>query len=220
MFSLARGAGGFPAMVMALSLCIWGISGRPAMAQGGGLGGGAGAGVGGGQSPGGIDGVGTTGPLASPGVRAGDPGVPSGPGVPDTAAGPGYAGATYGAPGAYGVPSGGAGYGGAAYQGYGPAHGGAVSGGYGPAPGTFGLGYPGFGLDYVHGSAMASHRRHYPRGLGDGNWCTYVRGKECLYPYVVDPYSDPAAALGFWPPYSAPVASPANVAGRSAGVRR
>ena len=101
----------------------------------------------------------------------------------------------------YGGPSGNTGYRGAVQAGHGPGH------------GTFGLGYPGFGLDYVHGSAMAYHRRHYPRGLGDGNWCTDVLGKECLYPYVVDPYSDPAAALGFWPHYSAPVARAASVAG-------
>jgi hypothetical protein len=138
MFSRAWGAGGFPLMAMAMALGIWGLSGRSALAQGGGLGGGAGA----------------------------------------------------------------------------------VYAGHGPGNETFGLGYPGFGLDYVHGSAMAYHRRHYPRGLGDGNWCTDVLGKECLYPYVVDPYSDPAAALGFWPPYSAPVARAASVAGRPAKLRR
>ncbi len=43
------------------------------------------------------------------------------------------------------------------------------------------------------------------KGYSLHRWGAYVLGKECLYPYVADPYSDPAA-LGFWPPYSAPVA--------------
>ncbi len=203
MFSRARGAGGFPLMAMALAMGIWGLSGRSALAQGGGLGGGAGAGVGGGKPGGGIGGMGTMGPLGTTGVPMGETGGAGGAGVQGSIAGYGSGGPSYGAPGvpsgAYGAPADGPSYRGAAY------------GGHGPGDGTFGLGYPGFGLDYVHGSAMAHHHRHYPRGLGDGNWCTYVLGKECLYPYMVDPYSD-SAAPGFWPPYSAPVARAASVA--------
>jgi hypothetical protein len=217
MFSRVRGVGGFPVMAMALALGIWGLSGRSALAQGDGLGGGAGPGVGGGQPGGGIGGMGTMGPLGTTGVPIGDTGGAGGPGVQGSIPSYGSGGPSYGVSGvhsgAYGAPSGGPSYRGAAYGGYGPGYGGAVPGVDGPGHGTFGLGYPGFGLDYVHGSAMAYHHRHYPRGLDDGNWCTYVLGKECLYPYVADPYGDPAA-LGFWPPYSAPVARPTSVADR------
>ena len=85
---------------------------------------------------------------------------------------------------------------------------GVPAGGYGPGYGTFGPGYPGFGLDA--GCAGSGHVLH--RHLREGSvraWGSYVLGKECLYPYVADPYSDPRAALGFWPPYSAPVAGTA-----------
>ncbi len=94
--------------------------------------------------------------------------------------------------GSYVAPPGGAGYRGTVY------------GGYGPGNGTFGLGYPGYGLDYVHGCAAGYHHRHFGREITLRSWCSDVLGKECLYPYVADPYSDPRAALGFWPPYSAP----------------
>jgi hypothetical protein len=105
--------------------------------------------------------------------------------------------------------------GGTAYSGPGipPGYyGGAVHGGYGPGYGTFGPGYPGFGLDYgCEGGCWFPHRHDSDRP-SVRRWCSYVLGGECLYPYVADPYSDPRA-LGFWPPYSAPVASAANLRG-------
>ncbi len=93
--------------------------------------------------------------------------------------------------------------------GAGAAYCGAVHGGYGPGYGGFGPGYPGFGLDYGYGSGCLPHRQTL-RGFSVRNWGSYVLGRECLYPYVADPYSDPKAALGFWPPYSAPIAGAAN----------
>jgi hypothetical protein len=73
-----------------------------------------------------------------------------------------------------------------------------------PSFGTFGLGYPGFGLDYGHTGGCLPHRRT-EKGFSIHRWGSYVLGKECLDPYVADPYGNPAA-LGFWPPYSAPAA--------------
>ena len=73
-----------------------------------------------------------------------------------------------------------------------------------PGFGTFGLGYHGFGLDYGHRGGCFP-RPQTERGYSIHRWGAYVLGKECLDPYVADPYSHPAA-LGFWPPYSAPVA--------------
>jgi PDZ domain len=120
----------------------------------------------------------------------------------------GYGGPAYGVPGAasgyYGAPSSNSSSGVVGYGGYGPAY-----GTFGPGYGTFGPGYPGYGLEYVHGCALGSYLRNHPGEFSAHNWCSYVLGRECLYPYVADPYTDPAAALGFWPPYSAPVASPA-----------
>jgi hypothetical protein len=81
-----------------------------------------------------------------------------------------------------------------------------VPSGYdGAPPGIFGLGYPGFGLDY--GCQSGCHLPHpqTERGFSIHRWGSYLLGKECLYPYVADPYSDPSV-LGFWPPYSAPIA--------------
>jgi hypothetical protein len=94
----------------------------------------------------------------------------------------------------------------------GPAYG-VPSGVYGPGYGygTFGPGYPGFGLEYGCGCGSSFPLIH--RELRQSSvhaWGAYVLGKECLYPYVADPYSDPRAALGFWPPYSAPVAGAAR----------
>jgi hypothetical protein len=105
----------------------------------------------------------------------------------------------YGAP-AYGVAGGPAGP-------YGAYSGGAGCTGvdYGPS-GIFGPGYPGFGLEYCSRDACHSIHRHLREG-SLGNWVADVSGRECLDPYLADPYSDPKAALGFWPPYSAPVAS-------------
>ncbi len=105
MFSPVRGVGGFPLMAMSLALGIWGLSGRSALAQGGGLGGGSGAGVGG------------MGPVGTSGAPAVDTGALGGPGVQNSMGGSGSGGSAYGAPGgpsgAYGAYSGGAGYGGA-----------------------------------------------------------------------------------------------------------
>jgi hypothetical protein len=93
-----------------------------------------------------------------------------------------------------------------------PRYAGAVHGGYGLGYGTIGPGYPGFGLDYgCEGGCWFPHR-HDSERLSVRNWCANVLGKQCLYPYMADPYSDPRA-LGFWPPYSAPVASAANMRG-------
>ncbi len=75
-----------------------------------------------------------------------------------------------------------------------------------PGFGTFGLGYPGFGLDYT-GCRSALHQGHFLDDLSVHNWGAYVQGKECMDPYLAYPYDSPAA-LGFWPPYSAPVATP------------
>lgn len=106
-----------------------------------------------------------------------------------------------------GIGGGGYGYGGPAYGM--PV---APSGFYGAPPvasgpgfGRFGPGYPGFGLDYGCEGCWFPHRQTM-KGYSLRNWGSYVLGKECLYPYVADPYSDPAAAMGFWPPYSAPIA--------------
>ena len=93
-----------------------------------------------------------------------------------------------------------------------------VDGGYELGEGSFGPGYPGYGLEYVHGCAMGFHHRHYPGEFSVRNWCSDVLGRECLYPYVADPYSDPMAALGFWPPYSAPIASVPNMAARGSDL--
>ena len=93
-----------------------------------------------------------------------------------------------------------------------------VDGGSGLDQGSFGPGYPGYGLEYVHGCAMGFHHRHYPGEFSVRNWCSDVLGRECVYPYVADPYSDPVAALGFWPPYSAPIASTANMAARGSDL--
>ena len=76
---------------------------------------------------------------------------------------------------------------------------------YGPNYGTFGLGTPGFGLDYVGGCALRYHCRNYPGDLSLHHWGSDLCLKENLAPMMIDPYSGPAA-LGFWPPYSAPVA--------------
>lgn len=150
MFSLVRGAGGFPVMAMALALGIGGLSSRPAMAQGG------------------VGCFGTT--CITP--------MPSPKTIPIYAyGGPAYGNAV-GLPGAYGAP--------------------------GMGPGTFGLGYPGFGLDYT-GCRCTLHQGHFLSDLSIHNWGAYVCGKENMYPYVADPYSDPSV-LGFWPPYSAPPA--------------
>lgn len=95
-----------------------------------------------------------------------------------------------------------------------PAHGGhrVPPGVYGPpagAPmpglGTFGPGYPGFGLEYGPGCVL--RQGPFLRGLSIHNWGRYVLGKEDLYPYIADPYGDPAGAMVPWPPYSAPVAA-------------
>jgi hypothetical protein len=103
---------------------------------------------------------------------------------------PAYGGTTYGAAGAYGVPSGGAGS-------FVPVYG---------ATGIFGPGYPGYGLEYCPKDACRSIHRHVRQG-SIHNWGAYVLGRECMYPYVADPYSDPKGALVPWPPYSAPAAS-------------
>ncbi len=98
-----------------------------------------------------------------------------------------------------------------AVYGYGtPAHGAPVAppGSYGPPPGIFGIGYPGFGLDYGCRDRCWFPHPQTERGLSIHRWGAYVLGKECLYPFVADPYSDPSV-LGFWPPYSAPVAGAA-----------
>ena len=137
MFARVRGVGGFPFAAMALALGIWGLAGRPALAQGGGPGAGAGAG-----------------------------------------------------------------------------HRVVIDGGYGLGYGSFGPGYPGYGLEYVHGCGLGHHHRDHPGELSVRNWCSDVMGRECLYPYVADPYSDPMAAMGFWPPYSAPIASVPSMAAR------
>jgi hypothetical protein len=123
-------------------------------------------------------------------AQGGGAGVPAASGV-----GAGYTGGpAYGVPGVpsgpYGVPSGGAGY---TYV------------GYGPGPGIFMPGYPGYGLEYSCRDGVHDIHRHLRQGSVH-QWGAYVLGKECLYPYVADPYTDPRAALGFWPPYSAPVA--------------
>jgi hypothetical protein len=81
----------------------------------------------------------------------------------------------------------------------------------GPPPGVFAPGYHGFGLDY------GCERRCFPRFRNPqeptpGCWSSYVLGKECLYPYVADPYGDPRA-FGVWPPYSAPVQGTVPVVG-------
>ena len=76
---------------------------------------------------------------------------------------------------------------------------------YGPPPGVFGLGYPGFGLDYGYPNNCHLPHPQTERGLSVHRWGAYVLGKENLYPYVADPYSDPSV-LGFCPPYSAPIA--------------
>jgi hypothetical protein len=119
-----------------------------------------------------------------------------GPGGRGAAAGYAYGGPAYGVPGvlsgSYAAPYGSAGYAGPVYV------------GYGPGLGIFGPGYPGYGLEYDCGCGNHSLRRQL-REASIHNWGAYVLGKECLYPYVADPYSDPRA-LGFWPPYSAPVA--------------
>ncbi len=128
------------------------------------------------------------------------------PGGPRTPADYGYGGPSYNAPGVPSgtdaAPPGVAGYGRVVYVGQAPGY------------GTFGPGYPGFGLEYVHGCALRYHHRQFPGEPSLRNWGSYLLGEECLYPYVADPYSDPAAGLGFWPPYSAPVAGPGNMAGR------
>lgn len=73
-----------------------------------------------------------------------------------------------------------------------------------PSFGTFGLGYPGYGLDYGHTGGFFPHRQT-EKGYSIHRWASYVLGRECLDPYVADPYSSPAA-FGVWPPYSAPAA--------------
>jgi hypothetical protein len=104
----------------------------------------------------------------------------SGAGGPNAAAVPGYVAPAYGAPGV-------------------------APGYYGPPPGIFGIGYPGFGLDYGCRDRCCLPHPQTERGLSVHRWGAYVLGKECMYPYVADPYSDPSV-LGFWPSYSAPVA--------------
>ncbi len=152
MFSLVRGAGGFPVATMALALGLWGLSGRPTMAQG------------------------TTGCLGTTCIAP----MPSPRTIPIYA----YGGPAHGngvcLPGAYGAPG----------MGY----------------GTFGLGYPGFGLDYT-GCRCVLHQGNFLSDLSIHNWGAYVCGKENMCPYVAYPYDNPAA-LGFWPPYSAPAAIP------------
>jgi hypothetical protein len=133
------------------------------------------------------------------GGGTGAPGVGAGStGGWGATAGNAYSGPAYGAPG---VSSGlhVARYANAGYAG-------PVSIGYGPGLGIFGPGYPGYGLEYDCGCGHHSLRRHL-REASLHNWGGYVLGKQCLYPYVADPYSDPKAALGFWPPYSAPTAN-------------
>lgn len=116
--------------------------------------------------------------------------------VAQGAYGGGGAGAVAGGPvGQYPAPG----------YGYGGSDSGVPAGFYDAPPGIFAPGYHGFGLDYGCGKGCLPHRQT-ERGLSVHRWASYVLGKECLYPYVADPYSDPAAALGFWPPYSAPVA--------------
>ena len=66
---------------------------------------------------------------------------------------------------------------------------------YGPPPGVFGPGYHGFGLDYGC-ERRCFPRFHNPQEPTPGCWASYVLGKECLDPYVADPYSGPRA-LGF-----------------------
>ena len=186
MVPLVRRTGKFPSAAMALALGIWGLSGGSAMAQGRG----AGAGITGGQAAGAMGGPGGQNLLADYGYGGTPNGVPGAP--------PGsYGGAPGMPPGSYGAPYGGAAYGNAAY-------GGAVPIVYGPGPGTFGIGYPGYGLEHGHGCTVGIH--HGRQGHFARNWCSDLLAKECFYPYYADPYSDPAAALGFWPPYSAPVA--------------
>jgi hypothetical protein len=116
-----------------------------------------------------------------------------GPGGRNSLPGYGDGGMAYGIPPAYPAVSSSAGY-----------HG-AVSAGYG----TFGPGYPGYGLEYVRGCALSFHLHHGRGGGPTPNWCSSVLGKECLYPYVADPYSDPAAA-GFWRRYAAPTSGAAS----------
>lgn len=83
----------------------------------------------------------------------------------------------------------------------------------GPRFGTFGPGYPGYGLEYVTHGLHVTPRPHVLRGASICQWASSVRGQECMYPYVADPYIDPRGAMVPWPPYSAPVAgSPAPVA--------
>jgi hypothetical protein len=192
MLSPVRGVGTFPLTAMALAMGIWGLSGWSAMAQDDSVGGGADAAIGGAQTGSGTGPVGPAGPRGTSGVSAG------GPVGQDTMADYGHGGPVYSVPGVrsgpYGPPSGAAGYRGVVY------------GGHAPGYGAFGPGYPGYGLDYVHGCVLGYHRRHNSGEPSVRNWCSYVLGRECLYPYVADPYTDPAA-LGFWPPYSAPVAS-------------
>ncbi len=214
MFSLVRGVGRFPLTALALAWVICVLSGSSALAQGnvgagasGGVagasgGGSASAGIGGGLMGGGTGGMG---PLGRGGVNAGNTGGLGGTGSLNDMGNYGYAGPGYGAPG-LSPGSYVAHYGGGGYGSYGLGY--AV---HGPGPGDYGLGYP-----YACGHGMCCH---YPIGyavsqLSIRNWCTDVLGKECLYPYVADPYSDPTAGLGHWPPYAAPTVSAVNMAAR------
>ena len=188
MFFPVRGLGGFPLMAMALALGIWGFSGRSAMAQGGGVG----AGTGGGQPGGGMGRGGAS------RLGAGNSGRADA--MLDSVYGPPAYGYTAVPTGPYGAYSGGAGY---------------TSVVHGPY-GIFGPGYPGFGLEYCPRDACRSIHRHF-KECSVGNWVAYVSGKECLDPYVAGPYSDPRA-FGFWPPYSAPVASVPTLAARGSDL--
>jgi hypothetical protein len=86
-FSPVRGVGGFPFTAMALTLGIWGLSGSPAMAQGGGQ-------TGGGRV--------TSGPVAPLGTSAVGAVNTGDPGGQTSMADYGYGGPAYGVPG---VPS-------------------------------------------------------------------------------------------------------------------
>lgn len=112
-------------------------------------------------------------------------------------AGSARAGSSSGAPGvlagSYAAPDGNAGYGSLIYV------------GHRSGLGTFGPGYPGYGLEYDLGCGNHSLRRQL-RQASLHRWGASVLGREYLYPFVADPYTDPRTALGFWPPYSAPVA--------------
>lgn len=82
----------------------------------------------------------------------------------------------------------------------------AYGGPSGPLPyfGTFGLGYPGYGLDFTEGCTMGYHFRNYPNESHEVNWCDAIFRRLDYAPPWGDPYTNPAA-LGVWPPYSAPV---------------